>query len=1132
MKTIKRMILPLLLLMMSSLCVAQDFNTLPEQFIQYFDAGQYEKAIEVLQQLLEIQKKTLVEDDSDYASSLSILGFCYYSLGDYVRAIEFYSQALEIQKKVLGEEHSNYTMSLNSLGLCYSELGNYSKAIELHTQALEIQKKVLGEEHSDVATWLNVLGLCYSKLGDHSNAIELHTQALEIQKKTLGQEHPDVAASLNNLGSCYSKLGNYSKAIEQHAQALEIQKKTLGQEHPDVAASLNNLGSYYSDLGDYSKAVELHEQALEIQKKVLGEEYSDVAAWLDNLGSCYSKLGNYSKAIEQHAQALEIQKKTLGQEHPDVAASLNSLGLCYLELGDYSKAIELHTQALEIWKKTLGEEHSYIAASLNNLGNCYYSLGDYAKAIEIFTQALKIQKKTLGQEHPDVAASLNNLGSCYSDLGNYSKAIELHEQALEIQKKTLGQEHPDYIGSLKNLGVCYHSLGDYVKAIEIFTQALKIQKKTLGQEHPDVAASLNNLGVCYHSVGDYSKALKLHEQALEIQKKTLGQEHPDYARSLINLGVCYFDLGNYAKAIGFCRESVNVKYSHLLNTFGRLTTAKRAAYWDRYSSDFHEWYPRFICAFDDTTSLGDLYDKSCLFAKGLLLATEMEMRDLVRESGDPVAQEKFDRLQGIRSVLNQQYTKPKEERLPNIKTMEDEAERLEQELMGTVSAYGDLMRNLKLTWRDVRSKLGESDVAVEFLSFPVAGDTTQYIALTVRKGYASPHLVDLFTSTELDDVRNEAYTDKGLSRLVWGRMATELEGVKNIYFSPSGELHNIGIESVPHWSDDCLMSDRFDLYRLSSTRELAMARNVVSSRGAMVYGGIKFNTSVPTMVSKSGKVGDEAHSMSDIYAMHVLKDRLVRNLQESRDWKINDLPGTMTEAESVHKQLKSKLKKQDVVLLTGSDATEESFKRLSGNRDRVIHIATHGMYLKADHASDNRRKQQLSFLFHDGAGQGLTEDESLSRSCLLFSGARNTFNGADVKVPDSIDDGVLTAQEVSRLDLRGLDLLVLSACQTGLGDVTADGVMGLQRGFKKAGAQSIVMSLWSVDDAATRDMMEQFYKQLKPDMSNKREAFLNAQQDVRKNDGQYKYSDNPEIDARLRKARPHWAAFILLDALK
>ena len=190
------------------------------------------------------------------------------------------------------------------------------------------------------------------------------------------------------------------------------------------------------------------------------------------------------------------------------------------------------------------------------------------------------------------------------------------------------------------------------------------------------------------------------------------------------------------------------------------------------------------------------------------------------------------------------------------------------------------------------------------------------------------------------------------------------------------------------------------------------------------------------------------------------------------------------------------------------------------------------MYLKTNQVSDNRRKQQLSFLFHDDAGQGLTEDESLSRSCLLFSGAQNTFNSADVKVPDSIDDGVLTAQEVSRLDLRGLDLLVLSACQTGLGDVTADGVMGLQRGFKKAGAQSIVMSLWTVDDAATRDMMEQFYKQLKPDMSNKREAFLNAQQDVRKNDGQYKYSDNPEIDARLRKARPHWAAFILLDALK
>ena len=1078
----KKLLLWLMLLMPAVTGWAQDITELKERADIHINNGQFNDFIKDYEQLLNIMTKSDI-DSCDYAYCLYNIAVGNYLCEKYEDALKLHSQVLKITKNNECDKAVSYFMSLKSIAECYDKMNNYEEAKKYYSNALE----VINDE--DDVSDLTIAHL-YQKLNKYDEAVDYYSRAFEIIRSD-SMLTENAIYILYQIAQCYAGQHKYEAAIKSYESLLNFMEDSGVIDVSYVTYWIKMINCYRDraqftgNSNDFRTSIELYEN---LRKEI--------------------KSLNLSHSILRECDAV-VQ---------------NNVADCFKSLNEYSKAVKIYSEIENEYKDIYGEEDTCYAKVLYNYATCLHFIGNEDQAINRHLKAIKIQENKLGQNDINLALTLTNVAVCYARKKEYPTAIKYAEKALNIQRKN---HDPSIVASLINLANYYSKSGRSSDAGHLLSEARELIDD---DERPLNGALLNQIAIHLANADAIDSAKIIAKQALDIFKNNNGGVNDGCFESLwILFSITSVDMN---KSFEYFKEMIDVQYKLINRNLGNLTVHNREAYWNNNSWTFQIWYPFVVWMSRDTSSTCDLYDKSCLFAKGLLLATEMEMRDLVRESGDPVALEKFDRLQGLRSVLNQQYTKPKEERLPDIKTMEDEAERLEQELMGMVSAYGDLMRNLKLTWRDVQSKLGESDVAVEFLSFPVAGDTTQYIALTVRKDYASPHLVGLFTSAELDAAKDCAYTDHGLSRLVWGRMSTELEGVKNIYFSPSGELHNIGIESVPHWSDDCLMSDRFDLYRLSSTRELAMVRNAVSSRGAIVYGGIKFDTSVPTMVSKSGKVGDEAHSMSDIYAMHVQKDRLARNLQESRDWKINDLPGTMTEAESVHKQLKSKLKKQDVVLLTGSDATEESFKRLSGNRDCVIHIATHGMYLKTNQASGNRRKQQLSFLLHDDAGQGFTEDESLSRSCLLFSGARNTFNGADVKVPDSIDDGVLTAQEVSRLDLRGLDLLVLSACQTGLGDVTADGVMGLQRGFKKAGAQSIVMSLWSVDDAATRDMMEQFYKQLKPDLSNKREAFLNAQQDVRKNDGQYKYSNNPEIDARLRKTRPHWAAFILLDALK
>ena len=309
-----------------------------------------------------------------------------------------------------------------------------------------------------------------------------------------------------------------------------------------------------------------------------------------------------------------------------------------------------------------------------------------------------------------------------------------------------------------------------------------------------------------------------------------------------------------------------------------------------------------------------------------------------------------------------------------------------------------------------------------------------------------------------------------------------------------------------------MMSDKFNLYRLSSTRELAIARDETPSSGAVIYGGIKYDSDVASM-------GTPKSDAEQLYAVRGFEAD--STAYRGTNWE--PLPGTLDEANAIYSILGS----SKASIKTGVLATETSVKDLSGKKKGMLHIATHGFCWSESLADYKRKSEQLGFLHTGEERQGYVEDKAMTRTGLLFTGAQNTFN--KVEIPAGVDDGVLTAQEIAQLDLRGLDLVVLSACQTGLGEINGDGVFGLQRGFKKAGARSIMMSLWSVNDEATKDLMTQFYSALSAGKS-KREAFNAAQQYIKEHDKDYKYADNEERDKELRATRPHWAAFILLDA--
>ena len=902
--------------------------------------------------------------------------------------------------------------------------------------------------------------------------------------------------------------GQYELAIKYLEPCAEIASQGTTKEAQEGAANLFCFIAYsYFELGEYAKAIEVGTQSLNISKQVLGESHPDYAASLSNLASYYSGLGDYTKAVELGTQALNVLKQALGETHPGYATSLSNLAIIYSNLGDYTKAVELGTQALNIRKQVLAETHPDYATSLNNLASYYSDLGDYSKAVELGTQALDIRKQVFGESHPDYAISLSNLASYYSGLGDYSNGVELGIQALNILKQTLGESHPDYAISLSSLAVDYFYLGDYSKAVELGTQALEIRKRVLGESHPDYAASLSSLASYYSYLGEYSKAVELGTQALNIRKQVLGETHPDYSNSLHNLARFNYLAGNYGEAYKLLNNNSQHCKEIVLHQFKGATSKERLNLWKKYGEEF-AYLPMFCLKARAYESVGEVYDNSALFAKGLLLNAETSLRDLILESGDTAAVKQFEAMQMTRMTLNRQYEKPIAERKLNCDSLENVAEQMERELVQSSKAYGDFTRNLTISWKDVQKGLSDADMAVEFISFPKFGVDTileregvQYVALTLKKGYDKPKMITLFEESELDAIpENRWYADTALCHLVWGQLGDELRGVKNVYFSPDCALYNIGIEHLPCSATEN-MGERHNMFRLSSTRELAIGREQPSAKSSVLYGGLQYYVPPTELLAYNQKKGYSWRTASrDVF---------------------EPLPETKTEVENISALLKGH-NYDAPAIYAGDEGTEESFKALSGKRTRIIHLATHGCYITPDEADRQRKsdmQQRLAILRvgNDNA-LGTEEDEALTRSYLAMSGGKMCWTSDTI--PEGLDDGLLTAQEISRLDLRGCDLVVLSACETGLGDITSEGVMGLQRGFKKAGVQSIVMSLWKVADRPTQEFMTEFYRHLTAG-EGKRASFLAAQHFLKE-----KYPTNlPQDDGRP----PYWASFIILD---
>lgn len=817
--------------------------------------------------------------------------------------------------------------------------------------------------------------------------------------------------------------------------------------------------------------------------------------------------GNYESALDWTTKASEYAKNIFGEISPEYASSLNELAVCYDSLGSYTIAIELYKQALKIYKITRRESHLDYATTLRNLGDSYHSLGDYITAIELQIQALEITGTLLGKNHPEYAISLNNLSSVFYSIGDYTTATELLKQTLEIYEN-LGESHYAYAISLSNLADCYSRIGDYPTAIELYQLALEIKVTSLGESHPTYATTLNNLADCFFGLGDYITALDLLKQTLEIRELALGKNHPEYIISLGNLSICYFEAKQFNQIKSIWAEEYGITKTHAISQFRELTSTQRQMYWETQILPSivvsNNLYTKVLS--DDNQSMGLSYN-SLLFSKGVILASDIEFDKVIRESGDTVLLEKFEELRTTRAILNTYYNKPIAERPEGeVERLEARAEVLEKDLLAGSKEYADFTRRLEIEWQDVQTALGDKDVAIEILAADehIDEDTPPYYAaLVLRKGWDAPKFVEMCGAEEL-----QAYFDgesglammyreansRKLYDLIWGKLAEYINEGDNVYFSPGGLLHQVNVELLQD-TDGRLANEKYNLHRVSSTRELCFEKPKIAHSEAVLYGGLRYDLDSTTMIAQSRAVRPE----EEHYAL--------RGLQlDSLRGKLNYLSASKTEVEKISKQMNQHGIK--TTLYVEQVGNEESFKALSGKKTPIIHLATHGFFFKNEEA-----KVKPFFRMMSMDQERPRPDNSLRRSGLAFAGAQKAWDGEEI--PKGIDDGVMLAQEIASMDLVRTDLVVLSACETGLGEINGEGVFGLQRAFKKAGVQTLIMSLWKVHDEATALFMRTFYDNLLSGKS-KRDSFAAAQMALRKHRD---YGKDPA----------YWAAFVMLD---
>jgi tetratricopeptide (TPR) repeat protein len=1095
-------------------------TTLSNLAIVHQDMGEYAAARPLLERALAIREKAFGPDDPAVAEIALNLGELLRQTGDYAKAQALEERALAIWEKTLGPEHPHVALVLTNLGRLHKIRGDAAGAKPLLDRSLAISEKVLGPDHPDVARTLSELAQVYNRQGDYAKAKQLYERCLRIEEKASGPESSLLAAYLVDFSPTLENLGDYAEARRNLERALSIAEKALGPNHPQVAATLNALGYVLRIMGEYTEAAKLYERALAIDEKALGPNHTQVADILENLAGALRGLGEFERARQLNERALAIWEKAFGPEDPRVASSLNNLALRLADLGDAVSARRLYERALAIREKKLGPNHSSVAVTLLDLGNLLFDLGNYADAKPLYERSLAIFEKAVGPNHPAVASSLNVLGRLLVKTGDYDTARPLLERSLAIFEKAYGPNSGGVATSLDSLASLHEHLGDYATARALLERGLAIREKVNGPGHTFVGNVLLALGDLQVKTGEYAQAKSRYEEAQAIYDKVEGPESGDAGMFLQRIAVVLARTGDAPGALQAALRGEEFSRRDFRLIFRNVSEREALAY--------SMTNPRALDA-----ALGVLLDRfstdeaakravwDAVIRSRALVLDEMAARHrAIAGSNDPETDRLAERAASAQRALASLVVRGTgnfsvERYQALIDTARRETEAAERDLAAKSVAFRQEQAQRRVGLNEVAEALPARSALVAFARFlrdtphpelpakKSAEPQPYYLAFVLTSGQREPILVPLGPAREIDALvshwqqqiaqeasasgvspkRTEAayrVSAAALRRSVWDPIAPRLRGSLRVFIVPDGALNLVNFAALPVGETRYVVEVGPFIHYLSTERDLLRSEPASRGQGLLALGAPAYNETRLFASLAPQHPASEASPLPAAASAQTFRGQHSA-CGDFQSMRFEPLPSSGREAQEIAARWNegSRLEGREalrggaqdrtgnIFYLQGAAASEAAFKVQAPGK-RILHLATHGFFFNGRCASGLGDSTEPTAAFDPASATG---ENPMILSGLALAGA----NHRDAAGPDE-DDGILTAEEIAALNLDGVEWAVLSACDTAVGQVRAgEGVFGLRRAFQVAGASTVIMSLWPVEDQSTRAWMRALY---------------------------------------------------------
>lgn len=852
------------------------------------------------------------------------------------------------------------------------------------------------------------------------------------------------------------------------------------------ARSFNSAGELFYVTGHYEAAEESFKEALQAYQNLEMVDSSEAILCMNNLGLLYLTMGKYKSSEEYLTQALYFRKKNF-QDTTGYAATLNNFGVLYQNQGKYNEAEKYLKQASNFISENVGEQSIQYAIVLNNIAMLYQDVNRNADAEFVLNKALEITKNQSKKESATYVRMSVNLALLYQATGRFPEAEKIFKDAIEKRKLRLGTKHPDNAVLLRNLASLYMQMEKYDEVEGLLVEAREIYAEKIGVESPQIAKTDFEIGAYYLAIGNNDSAKVSFERAIKVQEKTLEKRHPDLTESYEYLAINYWAQQKPKEARNYYKKALD-NYIFQVNTyFEAMSDAEKALFWTNVQPKFIRYYNFGAENYEQIPEIAsDMYTYH-IQTKALLLSSSRKVKDRILKSNNQELIDKYNNWTDLKNYTAKLYSLSNEEletRKINLDSLINVTNTLEKEIASLSSDFKLSSEQKSITFNEIKAHLDDKEAVVEIIRIDNYDklrktENISYIALVADNMSIDPKVVVFENGSSMETTYSQEYqkaimNGKDMDKFYgyyWEGIDKALGNDEKIFLSVDGIYNQVNVNTIKLPNDKYVIDEKNILF-LTNSKDLLPLKERMSKPA--------------NLTAKNATLIGFPDYLMDLPADFSF---------------VPPLPGTKVEVENINSKLNEK--NWNTTVYIGREATETNLKKISN--PFVLHIATHGYFLETTGGNvDDAR----SF----GVNPSRAVENPLLRSGLLLAGADETVLEINLNDNSENDDGILNAYEAMTMNLDQTQLVVLSACQTGLGEIkTGEGVYGLQRSFQIAGARSIITSLWEVSDEGTQDLMSAFYKYWL-DSGDEYEAFRKARLEIKE---KYKY--------------PYfWGAFVLI----